>query len=288
MKLSLFLMLFSFGAMAQDYVLSQTENHHYQDYTRAELIARLGEASATLPQYACDGKKEFDMFWKAPNENTKGDSLKVQLRGTQEVVTYKKGVYRDAKGKKFTDFSDEFFGHVKVAIAKIEKKREGRKMLRMLERGQYPMTIKYGLFQMVASISDDGRIYQGVYAATALSVLDHGRFTNENVRFQNIGAAGNIVWNPTAKDIPAEASLAHEMFHALDVVRGIIDMREVRGENYEPAMLSEYRGVYMENLFRKAAGAPIRRYYGKTQKGPDLLDEHGHVHKMPWPCLKEK
>ncbi len=85
--------------------------------------------------------------------------------------------------------------------------------------------------------------------------------------------------------LPPHVALAHEMYHAFDSIRGILDMRFVQGEKYEFAFISEYRAVYFENIARKAAGIDYRTHYDQDQTGPGVLDEYGEPRKMPSPCL---
>ena len=82
------------------------------------------------------------------------------------------------------------------------------------------------------------------------------------------------------------SALAHEMYHAFDSIRGILDMRFVKGEEYEFTLMSEYRAVYFENIVRKAPGIAYRTHYGQDQTGPGVLDEFNEPRTMPSPCLK--
>jgi hypothetical protein len=284
MKLLLALILFSVSAFAQDYVLYQAENEHYRDYTREELMARLGPVSEILPAYACNGVNEFDIFWAAPRQNEAGDSLKIALYQSDEKIVYKKGSYFKLNGEPATDLGNIFVDYVVEALKKIEDFPEGARLLRELERSHFPLTIVYGgnAFNPHDKL---GRGYHGIFQSNALSIFNHGRMTSENVPFEDIGAGGNIGWNPKTKDLPPHVALAHEMFHALDSVRGILDMRFVQGAQYEHTLLSEHRAVYLENLARQAIGFELRTHYGQDQTGPGVLDENGRPRKMPAPCL---
>ena len=285
MKILLLSLLFSFHAHSQDFTLSQAENEHYRDYTFEQMIERLGpEASALLPAYACDGVKEHDLFWEAPRQNEKGDSLKIALYKSEERLIYKQGKYFKPDGSVARNLSDTFVGHVVLALKKIEAFPEGAKLLRALEKSHFPLTIIYG--GNAFSPHALGRPHIGIFQANALSAFSHGRMTSEEVPFQDIGTGGNIGWNPNTRDLPPHIALAHEMLHALDSSRGILDMRFVIGDEYEQAFISEYRAVYIENIARKAAGVSYRTHYGQDQVGPGMLDENGGPRLMPWPCLK--
>lgn len=285
MKVLGLLAFLSFGAFAQDYTLYQAENDHYRDYSREELMQRLGEASSLLPHYACNGVNENDLLWPAVRQNVKEDSLKINLYKSEEQIIYKKGKYFNLDGSLRTDLSDIFVAYTMEALKKIEAIPEGAALLRQLERSHFPLNIAYG-GNMFNPRDDAGTSYRGIFRANTLAIFSHGRMTSENIEFNNIGAGGTIGWNPKTAGLPPHVALIHEMYHAFDSIRGILDMRFVHGDKYESAFVSEYRAVYFENLARKAAGVKYRTHYGQNQTGPGVLDENGNPRKMPSPCLK--
>ena len=284
MKVLALLAFMSLSAMAQDYTLYQAENDHFQDYTREEMMQRMGEASALLPNYFCNGVNENDLLWPAVRQNQLEDSLKINLYKSEEQILYKKGQYFNLDGSPRTDLSDIFVAYAVDALKKIEAIPEGAELLRQLERSHFPLNIAFG-GNMFNPRDEDGRSYRGIYQANALSIFSHGRMTSEEVPFKNIGTGGTISWNPKTAGLPPHVALIHEMYHAFDSIRGILDMRFVHGEKYESAFVSEYRAVYFENLARKAAGVEYRTHYGQNQTGPGVLDENGNPRKMPSPCL---
>lgn len=277
--------LLSFSAQAVDYTLMQAENEHFKDYTYQQLAERLGEKAIYLPHYKCNGKNENNLFWEAPRQNNERDSLQVKIPSQEEKLVYKHGVFYNSKGRKFKKSEDEFFLALKSAMEKIESFKEGRKMLRQLERSHFPLTIVKGSNGFNPK-EENGPSYRGIFMANALSIFSHGRMTSENVLFHDIGVGGNIGWNPKTPGIPAHVALVHEMMHALDSVRGLLDMRFVIGENYEQAFISEYRAVYLENMARRDVNFSLRTHYGNDTTGPGVLDENGQPRKMPSPCLK--
>lgn len=276
--------LFSIVASAQDYTLSQSENDHYRDYSRAELMQRLGEDSSLLPHYECNSINENKLFWTPLRKNSKRNSLTIQFPNTNKKIFYREGKYFKMNGKQIRRHSNEFVKHVVRALKKIESFPEGSKLLRELEESFFPLTIANG-GNAFSPQDANGRNYHGIYQATALSIFHHGRMTSENVPFDNLGAGGRIGWSTRPSNIPLHISLAHEMYHAYDSIRGLIDMRFVVGAKYEHAFISEYRAVYFENLARKAAKIKLRTHYGKDQTGPGMLDEDGKPRMMPSPCL---
>jgi hypothetical protein len=75
--LSLFLFI-SLSALAQDYTLYQAKNDHYRDYTREELMARIGDSSSFLP---------------AVRQNEAENSLQIKFYKSDEKIFYRKGQY---------------------------------------------------------------------------------------------------------------------------------------------------------------------------------------------------
>lgn len=278
MLIIVLLSLFSLSGMAQDYTLFQAENEHYRAYTREELMTRLGEDSALLKDYGCNGVDEWDLFKTAPRHNPASMSLKVGS------LFYREGSFFHSDGTVAHDDSHEFVSSVAQALKLIEALPEGANLLRELERSHFPVTIAKGGNSFNPK-DDTGRNYFGIYQANAIAIFHQGRMSSEAIPFASIGAGGTVNWNPKTEGLLPHIALAHELFHALDSVRGLLDMRFVRGKNYEQAFVSEYRAVYFENLYRRASNLPYRTHYGQDQVGPGVLDEEGEPRKMPAPCL---
>jgi hypothetical protein len=284
MNIFFLLLLSSLSAFAQDYTLVQFENSHYRDFTRAEFEDKLGESAKLLPEYSCDGVREQDPLWRSLRHNSKRDSLRI-LDPISLELSFIQG------SKIYTLNGDPVLRHtvfqtqVMNAVSKIRLLPQGELLLSELETSYFPLTIKSGspmfLPQEVGSTD-----YRGIYMATAISILQHGRMSDENIPFHDIGVGGLINWNPKIKNLPPHISLGHEMFHALDSIRGILDMRFVQGEKYEFIMMSEHRAVYFENLLRAQEGVALRSHYGNEQTGPGVLDENGEPRLMPSPCLE--
>lgn len=113
-----------------------------------------------------------------------------------------------------------------------------------------------------------------------------------------------MYWNPNMVNETIESdgvrrkldptiSLAHELYHSFDSIRGILDFGRVNGPNHEFETVMEYRAVYFENLVRKGFGVKLRKHYGDGTplegqdplNPPDLLDETGETIYIPSPCL---
>jgi len=286
MNVIMLLAIFITSAFAQDYTLYAPENEHYRAYTRDELMQRLGSSSSLLFNYKCNLRDEFDPFWPAFRKNTLGTSLKIKIPQSEEMYIYREGVFYKLNGEVQTNFRDGFLRAVSESLTEIEAFPEGQFLLRELERSFFPITIAKG-GNMFNPKDDEGRNYHGIYRANALAIFVQGRMTSENVPFNNIGAGGTIAWNPNTTEVFPHIALAHEMYHAFDSIRGLLDMRFVHGPQFEFISLSEYRAVYFENLMRKFSGVEYRTHYGEDHTGPGVLDEQGEPRKMPTPCLEQ-
>src|SRR5690606_10353523 len=88
--------------------------------------------------------------------------------------------------------------------------------------------------------------------------------------------------------VPTAIALAHEMFHAYDAVRGLLDRRFVEHAELEFIPLAEYRASYFENVLRKNMGHKYRKFYGNSanrESSVDLLNKEGKPIFLPTPCI---
>src|SRR5690606_3242267 len=263
MKYTLGILLFSLSSLIYahpgDYKRLQIEHDKFRDFTKEELAGRIGEDSGLLPYYACNGRDEMDPFQKPIRSNAQRDSLKIKAYKSDRLVTYKEGRYYEENGKEVKNISqDTFYKYVVRALEKLEKLESTSKLLRLLEESYYPLTIEFGGNRFVPYA--DGKPYKGIYIAGTISFFDTLRFTSEDtVIFNQIGTGGSIAWHPTMKLETTEAdgkvrvldpdvALAHEMYHAFDSIRGLLDQRMIIGEGYEMTNATEYRASYFENL----------------------------------------
>lgn len=282
-------------AHSGEYKRVQIEHDKFQDYTKEELSQRIGSDSALLPYYACNGRDELDPFLRPIRSNPKKDSLKIKAYKSERLITYKEGRFFEENGQEAINISqDTFYKYVIRALEKLEKLDSTSKLLRLLEESYYPLTIEFGGNRFVPY--GDGKPYKGIYIAGAISFFDTLRFTSEEgVTFNQIGTGGSIAWHPTMKIESIEAdgkvrtldpdvALAHEMYHAFDSIRGLLDQRVIVGEGLEWTNGSEYRASYFENLVRGELGIRYRKHYGDNSKG-GILDEKGEPIFISSPCL---
>ena len=78
------------------------------------------------------------------------------------------------------------------------------------------------------------------------------------------GSPGTVYWNtegvllPTTSGLKKNAAmdLAHELCHALDSDRGLLNAKEIQDVSY-----SDYQAIYRENRIRGQLGNPLRTHY---------------------------
>jgi hypothetical protein len=280
---------------ARDYELLAFENDSFRDFSMDEFREKIGENQWLLPYYVCNGRDEYDPFHLPLRSNPERNSLRVRAHDSQEILIYREGEFFDQSGRRVRNFSDPMFRLVAEALRRFEGLASTSQLLRLLEASYFPITIRFGGNMFDPQI-EHGKHSPGIYMAQAIMYFVRGRMADDSLTFNNIGVGGDIRWHPrlrmktieadgVERELDPHVALAHEMFHALDSIRGLIDFRMVRGQRYESQMISEYRAVFFENLVRKEMGLKYRKYYSEKQ-GPGMLDERGEPHQLPAPCLK--
>jgi hypothetical protein len=276
------------------YQLEGAENDSYRDFTLEEFTSRIGPNQWLMPYYACNGRDELDPFHLPVRNNPRKDSLRIRAYNSDEMITYREGLFYNQQGRPVKKFSDPMFQHAQRALERFEKMPATSRLLRLLETSYFPLTIRFGGDRFDPNVTH-GEFTPGIYMAQAIMFFVRGRMPDDIIIFNNIGVGGDIHWHPQGKFKATEedaveretdplVTLAHEMFHALDSIRGLIDFRMVQGQQYESQMVAEYRAVYFENIVRKEMGYRYRKYYSAKQ-GPGMLDETGSPYLIPAPCL---
>ncbi len=275
------------------YTLKAFENDGFRDFSLEELLNRLGESRALLAAYVCNGKNENDILWAPLRENPQGNSLKIMAYKTDELATYKGGKLFDEKGKVIKNTDDPFFQYAQSALQILEKIPESARLLRHLEKSYFPLTVKYGTSRFAAT-EENGRLGFGYKMARAIPIYQVQRMDDDELNYSNIGVGGIITWNPKPKvnpespdsALPPHITLVHEMYHAFDSIRGILDFqRFVQGDGYEFIEVSEFRAVYFENQIRRASGVSYRTHYREDHTGAGVLDSQGEPIMIPSACL---
>lgn len=292
-------LLVTYSLRAQDYKIARFEADDYRTFSTEELTEMLGKNSVLLPDLKCNGVSEFDPFHKPIRMNPLRNSLKIKASKADVLLTYQLGHFFDESGNEVTTFEDPFFQFVSKALLRFEELRPTRDLLRQLEESHFSLTIAFGNNSFNPQI-EDGRFWSGIKMAMGIAFFTTKRMSPGGPLFYDMGVGGQILWNPKLaidsiesdgirRKLDPDVALAHEMYHAFDSIRGMLDMGLVQGDNYEFESVLEYRAVYFENLFRRELGTKLRKHYGNplTPESPDLLDDKGDPIYIPAPCLMD-
>lgn len=288
------------------YEIVRFEASDYRDYTFEELTDLLGVNQWLLPHLECDGKKEYDPFSPPVRKNQFKNSLKILSLDSTQTLTYQNGRTFDPFGQEVFQYNDSFIKSALASLKRFEQLPSGRRLLRLLEESYFPLTIKRGGNnfnpRLLGGVSRGGH-----YMSQSLVFLTTLRMgpVLEHLPFSDIGVGGEINWNPDSKletieedgikrGIHPDLILAHEMYHAFDSIRGMLDSGFVKGEDLAFTQVTEYRGVFFENLMRKEMKLKLRKFYGEPHapegedpmQQPDLLGPDGEPIFIPSNCLR--
>lgn len=312
-----------------DYEIITPENSSYRSWSLDELKQLVGEEAKLLPYYECKNRPSNDIFFAAPKINKEKNSLKIQLFESEDVAIYRKGRFLNSQGKFDASIMDNrFIKHAANAFQKLEMTSAGSKLLRHLEKSFYPLTIVHGGNLFASHIPEIS--YGGIYMSQAILFFHRLRKPDDIIPFRQIGNGGEIRWAPSSQIMlheddgvirmtPPEIILAHELYHAFDSIRGLLNFSHVRPlhkkdgqdfqaeitiklENFNPAeppylnknldhyqdnvsLVSEYRAIYFENLVRKELSYKLRSNSNVIVPHVDLLDKKKRSLYIPAPCL---
>jgi hypothetical protein len=271
------------------YELVLLENPNFRDHTCESTVDRLRLTKSALDSYACDGKQEFQFIPELFVSNAAGDSLRIKASKSAEFV-----IYRSAN--QIENTSDPFIKDALKVLSTLESLPSGRLLIDRLRHSPFPLTITLGTPHFWPS-DDAGNAHKGLMMAQALQHLVTLRWEDINQQFDHVGAGGPISFNPNLGSVLIEADgqkreappytvLAHEMYHAFDGIRGLLDRRILSGDGYEFTEVTEYRASYFENRIRFESGLRYRKYYGAESGDRSLLDANGNPLFIPATCLK--
>lgn len=283
-------------AHAADYELVGFEASDYRDWTRDEMHERLGAQKEHLPAYLCSEGSQAEAFWQPPHMSLANQQLRLRAQNGDEFI-YQQGRVTTLDGSELRQSQDVFLNYLLPTLEKLEKLPSGAELLRLLERAPAPVVIRLGNMAFNPTVPG-GRFWSGIKNAQAIHFLTTRRMSDGGVVFNQVGSGGEVLWHPTKEILSIESddvkrptdrvvSLAHELFHAWDSVRGLLDMRMVKGEKYSFETVVEYRGVWFENQIRRELGLLYRRYYSDPDafNKADLLDDQGQPIYIPHACL---
>lgn len=283
------------------YKLVLAENNHFRDWTHDELKDKIRLHQELINLNVCNGNESKllpDLLQVNPNKN----SLRIIGTTDKVVLVYKNGATFDMKSKAIPihKISDSFSKSTVTVLNQLWKIPEGRRLIELMQKSIYTVTLAESTAPRFEIIGSSGVANFGFEEATAMQHFVTLRKSGEvRIPFAQFGAGGNIRFKPGFKmqntesdnvkrDVPSAVILGHEMFHAFDGVRGLMDRRFVNGSSMEFIEVTEYRATYFENQIRKGLGRKYRKYYsGSVGETPNqsLLDKKGQPYLFPTPCL---
>lgn len=257
-----------------------------------ELLDEVGMQMSDVINYDCNADRST-LFTMDININLAKDSLRIQ-DNNKNVVIYQDQKLYDLNGKP-TRARGSWIKRVYKALKKLDRISTTSRLIEKLEYGFQPVYIKHGRNQFDPSYDGD-RYYTYGNNASFIMNFDIQKPFVEGLLFNRIGSGGRLSWNPNMKSKFVESdgvkrtvdpivALAHEMYHAYDSLRGLLDRRFVKGEKLEFNGVHEYRAVYLENMVRKAIGSKYRKVYGQNDSENDLLDDQGTPIWITDPCI---
>lgn len=253
--------------------------------------------SAELEDYKCDNKDRYELFAQTTIQNMAQDSLKI-ITKKGATLTYIDGNLYKENGDELTKVKDKF---TKIALKTLKRLRsvpETYQLIKELQYSPYPFYIKFGGNRYSPNNPGQRSNMHGNDAGF-ISMMDDLRPMVDGMPFSQIGFGGFIQWNPNIKAefvevdykkrfVDKDLVLAHEMYHAYDGMRGLLDRRFVKSDTHEFQPVCEYRAVRMENILRNDFGYKYRRFYSAPDDMntiKDMLDENDEPVVMPTPCI---
>lgn len=266
--------------------------------TADEILTETNKTYADLTAYSCDNPDRMELFAQTTIQNMAQDSLKIVTK-TNDIFTYQNGELFDQDGKPLSKIKDKFAKIALKTLARLETVPETRQLIKELQYSPYPFYIKLGGNRYTPNNLDQRSNLHGNDAGF-ISMMDDLRPMVDGMPFSQIGFGGQIHWHPNIKSdfvevdykkrfVDKDLVLAHEMYHAYDGMRGLLDRRFIKSDEYEFQPVCEYRAVRLENAARKGLGYKYRRYYSDphTDRSPkDMLDDNDEPIVIPTPCIK--
>jgi hypothetical protein len=264
----------------------------------ATILAETNTTTVELELFKCDAPNRDRLFNDITPQNPARDSFKI-LGTNKKTYTYKDAKIYSIKGHRIKNLKDPFLRSAYKALNQIAQFPIGLELISKIQTANAPFYLKYGRNSYYPSMPHERTFLHG-NEASFVTAMDELKPSVDGMPFAQIGFTGSINWNSKSKiklvesdyverEVSPVIALAHEMVHAYDGMRGLLDRRFVHGDNYEMATVAEYRAVFLENKIRKHMGILYRRYYSKPSGEPvekDMLDDTDEPIVMPTPCIR--
>lgn len=294
---SIFLALFLFSTSSLNFNYELIDFSKSEIYEQEKLLKMVSKEKEELVEFKCDNPARYLLFTKTIHTNQKNDSLKIRSR-RNKLYTYKNSKLF-FKGKAYKPRKSEtFLNQFLSAVKKIKKTTVGKLLIQSLMSANEDFIVKKGWSHFEPNYENERAMWHINEAGFAFIMDEQRPRFGDKTPFKKIGSGGKIFWNPNMKaqfiesdyikrTILPELVLAHEMYHAYDSIRGLMDRRLVNGEDLEFIEATEYRAVFFENQLRKELGLKYRRYYSSVNdfSKPDLLTDENEPIFIPSPCI---
>ena len=186
-----------------------------------------------------------------------GDS--VFIKNNKDILLYDNGTLRNKDGSEYLGKQTSFTKKVREALNIIGSTKEGQAMLSELQSSNNSYTIQKSTRQYNY---ESKFVYEDMDRAHALQMAE-----TTGKSLLKGGAGGDIYWNSKGTLLNTEKGyqknsiidLGHELFHALDANRGLLD-----GRVYNGLSRKEWQATYRENILRQELHLPLRTYYYNT------------------------
>lgn len=289
------LLLLSTSAFAHNYELINFSNTVMR--TEEAILKETNKSKKDLAQYTCSNPERFNLFANTTIQNMKKDSLRIFSKKLGKTFIYIDGSLSTEDYKPVTKVKDKFLRIALKTLKRLQTVPESRRLIEELQFAPKPFFIKLG-GNRYSPNNPEERTYLHGNEAGFVSFMDDLRPMIEKFPFELIGYGGLILWNPNTvakfmeadgkmRQVDTDLILAHEMYHAYDGMRGLLDRRFVKSDELEFQPVCEYRAVRMENSLRKSFGYQYRQYYSYSETDPrDMLDDNGEPIVLPTPCIE--
>ena len=208
----------------------------------------------------------------------------------KQNLKYENGNLYNKDGSAYTGKVDKFTQKTVDALGAISKSAEGASMVNELQSSKNTFTIAKGDSEF--NHSDSKKAYANQFTTDPDAAVSFAALTKMGVDFSG-GSGGAVTCDTSGGSLPttngmqtnATTDLAHEMFHALDSNRGMLD-----GRNEGGVKRSEWQAVFRENRLRSELGKPLRNFYQttvdengvKSGAGPSMLSPSNTNVKPSW------
>ena len=216
-----------------------------------------------------------------------GDSISILYNNNMSVMYYEGNLY-NKDGTAF-EGKNYFLTQCLDAIREIRNSSVGDNMVSSLQSSSNMFTISEGDNDYKPLVSDWIKAY-----ANQIKTDPENSYLLEKESLLEGGAGGNVIWNHYGTELPTtegisvngHMDLAHELSHAFDSDRGLLDDRKEQGVSR-----TEWQAVQKENMIRSQLGHPLRTHYkiatdpqGKRVSGigPRMLTDDNKPLSLPW------